>query len=281
MASTVPRWTRRGLTLAVGVVASLTVSLVWAAPAHAATPAYTALGDSYSSGVGTRTYYNDGSSCFRSPYAYPVLDAARIGAALTFAACSGARVGDVLNTQLGSLSAATAYVTVSVGGNDAGFTKVITQCALPWPYTCWGDINNANSYITNTLPGALDRLYNAIRARAPNARVAVVGYPRLFNESDCQSLARISPGEQAAMNDTANLLDNTTRSRAVAHGFAFVDPRTAFTGHAVCDAVEWLNGLSNPTSESYHPNRTGHSSGYAPLVASALLATTTTTIAAV
>jgi hypothetical protein len=26
----------------------------------------------------------------------------------------------------------------------------------------------------------------------------------------------------------------------------------------VCDKVEWLNGLSNPVSESYHPNRDGH-----------------------
>lgn len=280
MAFTVPRWTRRGVAVVVGVVASLALSLVWAAPAHAASPAYTALGDSYSSGVGTRTYYSDGTSCYRSPYAYPVLDAANIGATLTFAACLGARVSDVLNTQLGSLSATTAYVTVSVGGNDAGFTSVITQCALPWPYTCWGDINNANSYITNTLPAALDNLYTTIRARAPNARVVVVGYPRLFNESDCQSLSRISPGEQAAMNDTADLLATTTRDRALAHGFAFADPRTAFTGHAVCDSVEWLNGLSYPTSESYHPNRTGHASGYAPLVASAMLASTTVSAAA-
>jgi len=32
------------------------------------------------------------------------------------------------------------------------------------------------------------------------------------------------------------------------------------------DSTEWLNGLSNLTSESYHPNRTGHSPGYLPLV---------------
>ena len=34
----------------------------------------------------------------------------------------------------------------------------------------------------------------------------------------------------------------------------------------MCDSPEWLNGLSNPVSESYHPNRTGHASGYTPLV---------------
>ncbi|MDQ3157063.1 MAG: hypothetical protein M3Q98_10115 [Actinomycetota bacterium] len=39
-----------------------------------------------------------------------------------------------------------------------------------------------------------------------------------------------------------------------------------FVGHAVCGDPEWINGLSNPTSDSYHPNKTGHASGYFPLV---------------
>jgi lysophospholipase L1-like esterase len=279
MATPASRWRPRLAILATGLAAILAASLAWAPRAHAATVVYTAIGDSYSSGVGTRTYYSDGTSCYRSPYAYPVLDANQIGAAtFVFAACAGAKTSDVLNTQLGSLSAATTHVTLSAGGNDAGFTQVIQQCARPWPYTCWGDINNANSFITNTLPGLLDNLYNRIRALAPNARVVIVGYPRLFNESNCQSLARISPGEQTAMNDTADLLATTIQAQAAAHGFAFVDPRTAFAGHAICDSVEWINGLSSPTMESYHPNRSGHSSGYAPQVKNALLELTATAI---
>jgi hypothetical protein len=59
---------------------------------------------------------------------------------------------------------------------------------------------------------------------------------------------------------------NVERERAVAAGDTFVDAIPAFTGHAVCSSSEWLNGLSNPIEESYHPNRTGHSSGYEPLV---------------
>jgi lysophospholipase L1-like esterase len=267
----------RTVSLATATVVTLFVSLGFASPAFAAPPAYTALGDSYSSGVGTRTYYSDGTSCKRSPYAYPVLDAGRLGATLTFGACAGAKVADVLNNQLGSLNAGTAYVTVSVGGNDIGWSDVITRCALPWPYTCWDQISAANSAIRNTLPGRLDTLYTAIRTRAPSARVAVVGYPRLFNESNCQSLARISPGEQAAMNDTADLLAITIGARAAANGLAFVDSRDAFTGHAICDSVEWLNGLSYPVSESYHPSRTGHANGYAPLVATALSAAVSAT----
>jgi lysophospholipase L1-like esterase len=254
------------------ITATVTLlGLVGVTQAQAAAGPYTALGDSYSSGVGTRTYYSDSGSCYRGPNAYPVRVAAQLGAPLTFAACSGARVPDVLN-QLGSLSASTAFVTVSVGGNDAGFADVITRCALPWPWTCTNEINNANNYIRNTLPGALDNLYGQIRTRAPNATVAVVGYPRLFNGEECNAGARISPSEQSALNNTANLLATTIGGRAAAHGFRFVDVRTAFTGHAVCDDVEWLNGLSNPVLESYHPNTTGQAAGYTPLVASTLSA---------
>jgi lysophospholipase L1-like esterase len=268
------RNSKNTLRLAIVTAAAALLSLVGlTGQAQAAAGPYTALGDSYSSGVGTRNYYPDSGSCYRGPQAYPVQVAARLGAQLTFVACSGARVPDVLN-QLGSLNASTAYVTVSVGGNDAGFADVITKCAYPWPWTCTADINNANNYIRNTLPGALNNLYNQIRTRAPNARVAVVGYPRLFNGEQCNFAARISPAEQSALNATADLLATTIAGRAAAYGFGFVDVRTPFTGHAVCDDVEWLNGLSNPVLESYHPNGAGQTNGYTPLVANALNAVT-------
>jgi lysophospholipase L1-like esterase len=243
--------------------------LALALPAHAAAPTYTALGDSYSSGTGTRDYYPDSGSCQRSPRAYPVLDAARLGAALSFAACAGATTSSVLSGQLGSLNASTGYVTVSAGGNDLGWSSVILQCAKPWPFTCWGDIDNAEAKIRTVLPAALDQLYDRIRALAPNARVVVVGYPRLFNGEECNVIARISPGEQAELNEAADLLAAATQARAAAHGFGFVDARAPFTGHAVCDDVEWLNGTSSPIGESYHPNRNGQLA-YADLVEAAL-----------
>src|SRR5262245_10618074 len=85
--------------------------------AQAAAADYVALGDSYASGVGTRSYIADSGSCQRSTFAYPYIDAARIGANLRFQACSGARVADVSNNQLGPLSSGTELVTVQVGGN--------------------------------------------------------------------------------------------------------------------------------------------------------------------
>ncbi|MGW0433618.1 SGNH/GDSL hydrolase family protein [Micromonospora sp. NPDC003197] len=251
------------------LVTALAVVLGIAPPAQADPITYTALGDSYSSGTGTREYYPDSGDCLRSAHAYPVLVANRSGATLTFAACSGAKVADILNGQLASLTSETDQVTVSAGGNDVGWSSVITECAKPWPYTCWGKIDNAENQIRNTLPGQLDQLYARIRDLAPTARVVVVGYPRMFNGEECNVIARISPGEQAELNSAADLLATTLQARAAAHGFGFVDARGPFTGHAVCDDVEWLNGTSLPIRESYHPNRAGQA-GYANLVDAAL-----------
>ena len=217
---------------------------------------YVAQGDSYASGTGTREYYDAG--CQRSVHAYPKQIAAQDGLNLAHVACSGARIPDVRANQLGALSAATDLVTLSIGGNDAGFSSVITRCALPWPFSCSGDITNSRNFITNTLPGQLDSLYTEIETRAPNAQVIIMGYPRLFNGESCNFAARISSGEQTSLNSVADLLATKTAAIATAHGFDFVDPRTSFNTHRICDDVEWLNGLSNPVGESYHPNRLGH-----------------------
>lgn len=254
-----------------------------AAPAAAAPPSYVALGDSYASGTGTRSYVADGTSCQRSTYAYPSLIAAQRGWSLNFRACSGARVPDVAATQLSALSAATSYVTVSVGGNDAGFADVLTECATPWwAGDCDRAIDQAQAYVRGTLPGSLRNLYAQVRTRAPYAKVVVVGYPRVFMGEDCNAGTWFSPAEQTRLNQTADLLNSVTRQEATARGFTFADPTARFTGHAVCDDVAWLNGLSNPVSESYHPNRPGHASGYLPLVGTALTgsssALTTTTL---
>ncbi|WP_350276103.1 SGNH/GDSL hydrolase family protein [Kribbella sp. HUAS MG21] len=238
--------------------------------AHAAAPNYVALGDSYASGVGTRSYIDSSGSCQRSTKAYPYIDAGRIGANLTFVACSGARVADVTANQLPSVTSAADIVSVQVGGNDAGFSSVITECAKPsWLGDCTGAIANAQSIINNTLPGRLNNLYSAIRGRAASADVVVVGYPRLFNGTDCNAGTFFSPTEMNRLNATADLLNSKISASASAAGFAFVNPTAKFIGHAVCGSPEWINGLSNPVSESYHPNVTGQVA-YADLVQPAL-----------
>jgi lysophospholipase L1-like esterase len=256
----------RRLVGAVTVVCALSGGVTAAALADN----YVALGDSYSSGTGTRDYSLN-SGCQRGPYAYPALiKADRPGTNLTFVACSGAKTGDVLANQVQSLSATTNIVTITIGGNDAGFSSVITKCAEPWPVNCDGDITNAQNYINNTLPGNLNSVYSQIKSRAPSARVVVLGYPRLFMGVDCNAGTFFSTAEMTRLNQTADIMKTVISGRAAAYGFTFKDPIPAFTGHAVCSSTEWLNGLSNPISDSYHPNRTGHKSGYEPLVRSVI-----------
>jgi lysophospholipase L1-like esterase len=250
----------------VAAVGALVGGVVATAEPSTTTPQYAALGDSYASGVGTRTYYGSSGSCYRSPHAYAVLDATRIGATLTFNACSGASIADVQNNQMTGLTSTTRWVTVQVGGNDAGFSSVITACAEPfWLGDCGGAVAGAQDVIRNTLPGRLDALYNAIRSHATAAEVVVVGYPRLFNGDDCNAATFFSPHDESILNQTADLLDSTIGGRAAAHGFAFVNPESAFLGHAVCEKTEWINGLSKPLMESYHPN-TGGQAVYADLL---------------
>jgi lysophospholipase L1-like esterase len=258
---------RRPARLVAGVAVATVAALAAAVPAVAADPSYVALGDSYSSGTGTRSYLDDGTSCQRSVYAYPSLIASAQLYALNFRACSGATIGDVTNLQLSALTSSTSYVTISVGGNDAGFASVITECALPgWMSNCNGKISKARSYITNTMPGQLATLYGKIRAQAPNAEVTVVGYPRLFNGKDCNALTWFSSSEESKLNQTADLINSKLSAVASSAGFSFADPTSRFIGHAVCDSPEWVNGLSYPVSESYHPKISGHRYGYYPTV---------------
>jgi hypothetical protein len=258
---------RRLLAVFVVVVACL----VLVAPALAIK--YVSLGDSYSSGTGTRTYYDSG--CQRSVYAYPyLLHNAHPTWTFVHAACSGAKTGDILNSQVSSVTSDTNWVSYTIGGNDAGFSSVITECAYPsWASDCNGAINNAQAYINNTLPGRLDLVNNAIKSRAPSAKVVVLDYPRLFNGQDCNAGTWFSPSEETRLNQTADLLRDKLSQAAARAGvnFIFRDVIPPFVGHAVCDggggsSTEWINGLSNPVGESYHPKTTGHANGYYPVL---------------
>jgi len=255
----------------------LAVLCVGAACAVSASPAfavrYVALGDSYSSGTGTRTYYDSG--CQRSVTSYPyLLHNAHPSWTFVHATCSGAKTGDILNTQSSSLNSSTNWVTYTIGGNDAGFSSVITECAKPgWASNCNGAIDNAQSYINNTLPGRLDLVNNKIKSLAPTAQVIALDYPRLFNGEDCNGGTWFSPSEETRLNQTADLLKTKISQAATRAGanFLFRDVIPPFIGHAVCDggggsSTEWINGLSNPIGESYHPKTTGHANGYYPVV---------------
>src|SRR5918996_2140193 len=179
----------------VALACALVLALVGAAAER-----YVALGDSYSSGTGTREYYDSG--CQRSNYAYAkIIDVERANTDVVLAACSGAKTGNVLSSQVGSLTTGTRWVTITIGGNDAGFSSVITECAQPsWWTDCNGKIDAAQNYIRNTLPGKLDQVYAEIKRRSPSATVIVLSYPRLFMGVDCNAGTFFSGDEMTRLN---------------------------------------------------------------------------------
>jgi lysophospholipase L1-like esterase len=239
------------------------------ASSTAATGGYVALGDSYSSGVGSGSYISSSGSCNRSTKAYPYLwNAAHNPSSFAFNACSGATTDDVLSGQLGSLNSSTSLVSISIGGNDAGFSDVMTTCVLQSDSSCLSKINTARAYVANTLPGKLDTVYNAISAKAPSARVVVIGYPRFYLLG--QSCLGLSETKRSAINDAADYIDTTIKARVSAHNFVFGDVRTTFSGHEICSSDSWLHSVNwLNIGESYHPTASGQSGGYLPVLTNA------------
>ncbi|MFB6818953.1 SGNH/GDSL hydrolase family protein [Streptomyces sp. NPDC056347] len=250
------------------------LALTGAATASAATSVqgvdYVALGDSYSSGVGSGSYDSASGNCKRSSKAYPALwAAANAPASFSFAACSGARTGDVKSGQLGPLSSATDLVSISIGGNDAGFADVMTTCVLQSEATCLSRIATARSFVDTTLPGNLDSVYTAIRAKAPSARVVVLGYPR-FYQLGGSCVVGLSDKVRSAINSASDYLNAATAKRAADHGFTYADVAGKFSGHEICSGSAWLHSVNwLNIGESYHPTATGQASGYLPAFRSA------------
>jgi lysophospholipase L1-like esterase len=256
--------------LAAATAATAALSLVLtAAPASAAVN-YVALGDSYASGLGAGNY--SGGSCDRSANAYPQLWAnANHPASFSFVACSGATTTDVINNQISALSGATTLVSVTIGGNDVGFSNVMITCVLGTDSACVSAINNAENQARTQLPGSLNTLFNDISARSPGARVVVTGYPEFYDLARSSGCIGLSTTKRTALDGGADVLDSVIQAASADHpGFAYADVKAAFSGHELCDSTEWLHSVDwFNLGDSYHPTASGQSGGYYPVFSAA------------
>ncbi|WP_219577862.1 SGNH/GDSL hydrolase family protein [Streptomyces griseus] len=258
------------VTLALAAAAALGVAGPASATDSAAAGGYAALGDSYSSGVGAGSYLSDSGDCRRSTNAYPYLwQAANSPASFDFVACSGATTSSVASSQLGVLNASTSLVSVTAGGNDVGFADVMQDCVLSNEATCINSVNNAVSQMNSTLPGSLDAHYDGIRARAPQAQVVVLGYPRFYQLSG-SCVAGLSEAERTAINNASDVLNDVIAKRSADAGFTFSSVVDEFTGHELCSGDAWLHSVTVPVYNSYHPKAAGQSGGYLPAFRSAV-----------
>jgi lysophospholipase L1-like esterase len=252
-----------------GVVVLVVCVALAAAAARAATGAtiYAALGDSYSSGVGTGSYTLD-SACKRGVYAYPYLWAQKhTGTTLSFVACSGATTSDLLTKQLSAVTPSTTLVTMTIGGNDIGFANLIQQCTLS---DCSAALDSTRANLDATLDTALANVFGTVKGHAsPNATIVVLGYPHVFSTASCFGTLGITSTEEAKANQLSDALDTVIANQAQLAHVTYRSAIGPFTGHAVCSSSPWLNGLNLfNTTESYHPNKAGHSSGYLAMLTS-------------
>lgn len=246
---------------------------------------YVALGDSYASGFGAEPGPGDYGECGRSPLGLPgILDRKRKIDLVTDATCAGARVVTVpegaidLPEQLAALSRDTDLVTISAGGNDAGFADVAGACVILSAAECAESIAGAAAALS-LLGGPLDTLYTSVKNKAPHATVVVTGYPHLFSPEYGTPIIVERPGfpgtatipveSQIAFNAGTDALNALIRNRAEANGFIFVDVVPKFERHGLGSPNPWIT-LRPAAIDNLHPTAKGYRSGYYPAVRSAV-----------
>lgn len=258
--------TRGIAALAVAATAAVSLTL----PAAAAGVHYVALGDSYSAGVGADNYISSSGGCLRSTNAYSAVWAANNSpTSYQSVACSGATTGDVLANQIAALSSSTTLVSITIGGNDAGFANIMQTCVLRGTTDCIAAVQAAEDKGRAQLPGKLDTTYRAIRSKAPHAKVVVLSYP-VFYELGHTFCVGLSERSRTKIDEGINMVDGLIAAAASRAGFTFGDVRGAFVGHQLCSGSKWLHGLNvSDLTESYHPFASGQRGGYLPVFTSA------------
>jgi hypothetical protein len=259
---------------------------------------YVALGDSYSAGEGL----DPTGTCDQSAQAYGRLLAARESWHVDFEACSGAVIGDIFGTVFhGPQVKATqpqrdvGLVTLTIGGNDALFSSVVTTC-IEHPSCMWGNFPPGSvkeqQAVLGEAPAALehqwalatllaidnklgapDGLFFQLKRHFPAARIVIVGYPYLFPDGPaplapdlmCAAiLRRVDEPDRAELRYLQDRFNDIIYEEALRWGIDFVTPQVLWTGHEPCGKHgQWTNSIElflnlRPLGRgAFHPNSAG------------------------
>ena len=251
--------------------------LLAATAVHAQTPPvslvpgakYVSLVSSFAAGNGVP---EQTGTCGRSNQNYSSLVAAALELSHTDVSCSGATIDNIRNTpqndtppQINAVTPDTALVTVTIGGNDINYTSSTFACSgTPAAEHCTANLDQAaiNSALSQ-LSDELGAMFDEIKARAPQATVVLVTYPRVFpvDAINCSELA-LSAEDTGYLAGMGQLLEETFVSVAAGRQIHIADAYVLAAGHGPCDAVSgrWVNGASVAASGiRYHPTAEGHS----------------------
>lgn len=257
---------------------------------------YVALGDSFSSGEGVTPFEADTAlpgenTCHRSDYAYAKTIAGsspNIPSLGTngFRACSGAVTTNVTDLEQWNEGIqldwwpdnSTQLVTMTIGGNDIGFSDFAKACVLSTCDAGTTVYNSATNKISNELPNKLKETYKRILAYAPNADIYVMDYPYVVPEKsvsdpDDDRCFYLKGGSTKWADAISDVRDDTPGNQRL-HYVPVNTADSPFNGHQVC-GVEGTSFFQNidqaMNNEAYvfHPNKNGQDA-YATILAAAI-----------
>ena len=278
-----------GTTLAVALLAACSASPARQPTApdpseRAGSPAvetdrYVALGDSFTSGPFVPvTDLADG--CFRSNGNYPSLLADRLDAEVFVdVSCAGAQTahlrraqhtvtGARVPAQLLAVTPETTLVTLGIGGNDAGlFARLTQECVSlrstdPGGSPCRAQLDRGEGVraLVSRAGRNVERVLVRVRTRAPQARVVLVGYPRLAPATGtCPRRLPYADGDVAFGHEVQRLLNTALRDAARRAGVEFLDMRDASRGHDLCGEAPYVQGARTDRTAAlaFHPRPRG------------------------
>lgn len=191
------------------------------------------------------------------------------------------RFGELSQLDRGFLDSNTTLVTLTIGGNDLGFGPIIQQCILSiaiYP-NCeltsppGGGPGLMRDWVSNrmaTIQQSVGAVLEAIKTRAPNAKIVLLGYPKLF--ADGTICVLIDETSKTWLNAVADELSTKLTMAAAGAGsrVRFVRVEEAFAGRNVCSenraiqrVVTYLTpgdepGIPGlPSAQSIHPSKAG------------------------
>lgn len=267
----------RRLWALVVAVAALALYAVVATASASAAPSYVALGDSYAAGPLIPNQIAP-IGCLKSDNNYAHLAAPSIGLTLRDPSCSGARTVHMTESQsvefgsnppqFNSLDAETKVVSISISGNDIGFSEVAQSCITlnPFSHPCLDKYNSGGKdqlaeRITATAP-KVAAVLDGIHERSPAAKVLVLNYPAIFPETGFGCWPQMPIGFQDVpyLRKTEQGLNAMLATQASAHGATLVNWYNASIGHDACkgSSTRWVEPLvPGEAAAPIHPNKAG------------------------
>ncbi len=256
-------------------------------------PGYVALGSSSAAGPGIDPIIEP--RCGRSGNNYAHLVAGRLGYDLVDVSCGGATVDDVLTRpqvlltggtvppQLEAVGPDADLVTVTVGGNDVDYLLTLLRCSYradpdgaPTTARAFFGTPIDPAAVDTALAGLPERLadlVDAVRERAPRARVVLVDYLTVVPAQGRDEFP-MSEEHRLLCADVGRRLEQATAAAARDSGAGLVAASQISRDHAVGAAEPWVTGwefgdLLAGGVAPYHPNAAGMRA-VADLVASRL-----------